>query len=70
MNGEGQVVGFSSTAGDAESHAFFWTQKGGMVDLGTLGDTISTAFAVNDEGQVVGGSSIAGDAEFHATLWH
>ena len=33
----GQTVGFSRTAGDAESHAFSWTRKDGMLDLGTLG---------------------------------
>jgi probable HAF family extracellular repeat protein len=67
VNGSGQVVGYSSTAGGA-FHAFSWTQKGGMVDLGTLGGTFSTASAVNGSGQVVGDSSTAGGA-FHAVLW-
>jgi probable HAF family extracellular repeat protein len=68
----GQVVGFSNTAGDAEQHAFSWTQAGGMVDLGTLGGTFSEALAVNPGGQVVGFSSTVGDqytGPHHAVSW-
>ena len=54
MNDGGQVVGISTTAGNAATHAFSWTQAGGMVDLGTLGGSYSYAIAVNDSGQVVG----------------
>src|ERR671930_236835 len=61
VNASGQVVGQSATAGEAESHAFSWTQAGGMVDLGTLGGTQSVAVAVNASGQVVGFSTTAGD---------
>jgi probable HAF family extracellular repeat protein len=57
VNGSGQVVGYSRTAGDAESHAFSWTQKGGMIDLG--GGYFSEAVAVNDGGHVVGYSGTA-----------
>ena len=39
INDSGQVVGGSATPGDAEVHAFLWTQADGMVDLGTLGGT-------------------------------
>src|ERR1700719_444805 len=35
-NALGQVVG-SSDKGDGNSHAFLWTKKTGMQDLGTLG---------------------------------
>ena len=69
MNDSGQVVGDSYTEGDAESHAFSWTQSGGMGDLGTLGGTQSAAHAVNDSGQFVGFSTTAGDAETHAFSW-
>src|SRR5262250_1386250 len=65
----GQVVGDSSTVGDAETHAFLWTQSGGMIDLGTLGGTFSTAVAVTPSGQIIGSSSTVGDAETHAFLW-
>ena len=54
---------------DAATHAFSWTQKGGMVDVGTLGGTFSAASAVNGSGQVVGESYPAGNAATHAVLW-
>ena len=72
VNASGQVVGTSTTDGDAETHAFSWTATGGMIDLGTLGGSESSVNfkwplrVVNDSGQVVGSSSIAGDAEVHA----
>ena len=69
MNVGGQVVGFSTTPGDVEGHAFSWTEAGGMVDLGTLGGTSSFAAAVNASGQVVGSSWTAGDIESHAFSW-
>src|ERR1700736_5767490 len=46
VNDRGQVVGYSRTAGDAESHAFSWTATEGMVDLGTIGGSLSSATAV------------------------
>ena len=68
VNETGQVVGYSYT-GNVELHAFSWTAGGGMVDLGTLGGTESTAAAVNSTGQVVGWSTTAGDALTHAFSW-
>jgi probable HAF family extracellular repeat protein len=59
VNGAGQVVGYGSAAQvPSDTHAFSWTQAGGMVDLGTLGGD-SFAAAVNDAGQVVGFSATA-----------
>ena len=64
VNASGEVVGDSYTTGGAE-HAFSWTARGGMVDLGTLGDSGSTsnAVAVNASGEVVGWSYTTGGAE-------
>jgi probable HAF family extracellular repeat protein len=39
-----------------------------MTDLGTLGGTISFAFAINDLGQVAGGAETS-NGEIHAFLW-
>ena len=50
----GDFVGYSYIANNAAVHAYSWTQKAGMVDLGTLGGTYSDATAVNDRGQVTG----------------
>ena len=59
----------ATCAATPRTHAFVWTQAGGMVDLGTLGGSYSFAAGINARGHVAGGSSTTGDAEFHATLW-
>jgi probable HAF family extracellular repeat protein len=71
INNFGQVVGTSATA-TGEFHAFSWTARGGMVDLGVLaGGLASSATDVNDRGQVVGGSQKLGATEIedHAVMW-
>jgi probable HAF family extracellular repeat protein len=68
VNDSGQVVGESLTE-KLETHAFSWTPAAGIVDLGTLGGTVSRAAAVNNRGQVVGFSTTAGDAAGHAFSW-
>jgi len=56
INSKGQVVGYSTLAGDLHFHPFLW-QKGVMSDLGALpGDTDGLAFGLNNRGEVVGGS--------------
>jgi probable HAF family extracellular repeat protein/uncharacterized repeat protein (TIGR03803 family)/YVTN family beta-propeller protein len=69
MNASGQVVGYSTIAGEAEAHAFFWTPTAGMIDLGTLGGPYSSAIAVNDAGQVLGSSWLDASGKSHAFLW-
>jgi probable HAF family extracellular repeat protein len=69
VNDSGRAVGYSYTAADAAYHDFSWTATGGMVDLGTLGGSRSTAVAVNSGGEVVGYSYTEADAAYHAVLW-
>jgi probable HAF family extracellular repeat protein len=65
-----QIVGASGLVkGINVSHAYLWSKKGGIQDLGTLGGTNSAAMVINDSGQIAGGSQISGDATEHAFLW-
>jgi probable HAF family extracellular repeat protein len=69
INNQDQAVGNSDLPGDTTFHAFLWTKKTGMQDLGTLsGDVASVSISINDAGSVVGASL---DANFNprAFLW-
>ena len=68
INNAGQVTGTSTTAGNAETHAFLWDGTK-MVDLGTLGGTHSRGDSINASGQVTGSSTTA-DAVEHPFLWN
>ena len=69
INNQTDVVGQSNLRGDTTAHAFLWTERDGIQDLGTLpGDVASQAIGVNDEGQVVG-LSIDADGNAAAFLW-
>jgi probable HAF family extracellular repeat protein len=85
INELGQVAGFSYTnsipnppvpplqPGLPTIHAFTWTRKGGMRDLGSLGGTVGyvncECGGFNNHGQFVGVSSLPGDQETHPFLW-
>lgn len=51
-----------------QSEAFIWHESKGMMNLGTLGGSWSTAWDMNDHGQVVGYSDI-GNGENRAFYW-
>jgi probable HAF family extracellular repeat protein len=54
----GLIVGTAAITGGESVHAFAWTQKSGMVDLGTLvGNTYSYAAGTNKTGTLIAGWS-------------
>ena len=61
INAIGQVVGYSGLQRDsAESRAFVWTSRTGMIDIGTLGGAYAQAYAINDAGYITGASQTQG----------
>lgn len=61
INNLGQAVGVADT-GEYNYHAFLWTKRGGMVDVGAW-----TPAAINNLGQVVGSGNF--QSQNHAVLW-
>ena len=72
MNGQGTVVGWSQIASGA-AHAFRWTARSGIVDLGTLpGDEWSRAVSIRDKAILNGGRilGISGNASgWRPVVW-
>jgi probable HAF family extracellular repeat protein len=68
INSFGEVVGSSYTATLYSQHAYIWTKKDGIHDLGTFGGSNSFAYAIDDFGTVVGESQLA-SGEYHAFSW-
>jgi len=78
VNARGEVIGDSLPADAALDdeyrgirHAFMWSKKDGMTDLGTLGGFESRAYALSDSGHVVGHTDAAPGYRkaTHAFLW-
>ena len=72
INDQGQVIGYTVTAG-RDQHAFITGPKGvGITDIGTLGGENSVAEGINGAGRVAGWSETAGGsahAFYHGTRW-
>lgn len=69
LNETGQVTGVSSVPGSSAQHAVVWTKglsNWTAKDLGTLGGTYSTGFAINNNGDVTGSATTPLDAQQHA----
>ena len=67
VNAAGEAVGWSGPNSN-EARPVFFPSSGGVLDLGSLGGTQGSAFALNDRGSVVGYSRTAGDQSRHAFL--
>lgn len=74
VNERGQATGYSftnstpnPTTGIPTIDTFLW-DHGKMIDLGTLGGTVSSPYSMNERGEVVGESFLAGDQTIHAFL--
>lgn len=68
INDNGQIVGIAAIS-SGDFHAFLWTAKKGMIDLGTLpGATVSDAYGVNANGEIVGDSRFP-DGSTYAAYW-
>ncbi|MGX4642250.1 PKD domain-containing protein [Massilia sp. SYSU DXS3249] len=69
VNDLGQVIGSSTINAQNNFHAFVWSQRTGIIDLGALppGPGDSVAADINNAGQIVGASQVNG--RNHAVLW-
>jgi probable HAF family extracellular repeat protein len=67
LNDSAVAVGYSFLA-NGHQHVFRWTAASGMQDLGTLGGTRGSAYAVNAAGQIAGWAHTTGGVQ-HAFLW-
>jgi probable HAF family extracellular repeat protein len=71
INPAGDIVGWGTptgTFGLFGVHAILW-RDGQLLDLGTLGGTLSRARGINPSGVIVGSATIRGDFFFHAFRW-
>jgi probable HAF family extracellular repeat protein len=72
INARGDVVGWSTLAGDTTRHAFLYQSRSGrLVDLDPRGDAgFSSAWAINDRGRVAGDIDVVGGGSAsHAALF-
>jgi probable HAF family extracellular repeat protein len=72
LNDRRTVVGHAiarppNSTGD--THAVRWQPDTGLIDLGTLGGSVSSAYDVNNRDEVVGEATSLDDAHTRAVLW-
>jgi len=71
LNERGDVVGFAGEPGDPTAgitHAFIWTQQGGLQRLNPAPDDNSTATGINERREV-SGYFVAADGALHGFVW-
>lgn len=68
INDAGEVVGWSSLAGDEAIAPYLWDGTR-LRDLGTLGGHFGAATHVNDAGRVTGWATVPDDSTAHAFVW-
>ena len=69
INADGDVVGYSGDAsGGSVTQAFLYSDRGGMIALGTLGGRQTLANDVNDNGAIVG-DALPPASSLHAFLY-
>jgi probable HAF family extracellular repeat protein len=54
MNNHGDITGWMNPSHDGVAHAFRWTARDGIEDLGVNGGVSSVGYGINDNGDVVG----------------
>jgi probable HAF family extracellular repeat protein len=66
-NIDGTVIVGMSWDGESQgdNKAFYWTEDGGMINLGTLGGKHSTAYDVSPDGSVAVGEAATGEGAFN-----
>lgn len=72
LNDAGQVAGYAAYDATEHLHAFRWSVREGMVDLGAFPSTenSSSGLAINSRGQVAGASFFGVElGQLHAFLW-
>jgi probable HAF family extracellular repeat protein len=63
---DGLVVGYSSNAAEV-THAFAWSEAGGLVDLGVVAGATDSFASDTDDGSVVG--QLSGPSSTRAFIW-
>ena len=67
LNKGGECVGHWTTS-DGAMHAIH-VSSGGVIDLGTLGGSASSARGISNAGSIVGGALTEGDVSYHAFFY-